>query len=275
LTPIRAALRIETAEAEDGSGHPRRQLSLSTLLRSYKENPMPRIPVQFLCLCAVSTLTDLQGEGAGAADFRRRSLTFEANYGQTDGCVDFVARGDGYGLFLTPREAVLVLREGGSDRALCLRWEETRAGSRVSGEGELPGRSHYFLGHNPARWPIGVPSYRRIRYAGLYPGVDLVFHGSPWQLEHDFELAPGAHPGSIRLAIEGEDRMVIDGAGDVVLQLGDRELRLRKPVSSQEVDGVRWEVAGGWRQTGESRLGFDLADRDSARCEPLAASVQA
>ena len=37
-------------------------------------------------------------------------LHFEANQGQTDEQVQFLSRGDGYSLFLTPTEAVLALR---------------------------------------------------------------------------------------------------------------------------------------------------------------------
>ena len=36
-------------------------------------------------------------------------LSFEANVGQADPQVDFISRGSGYTLFLTPREAVLDL----------------------------------------------------------------------------------------------------------------------------------------------------------------------
>ena len=36
--------------------------------------------------------------------------SLEVNVGQTDSQVDFISRGSGYTLFLTPREAVLALR---------------------------------------------------------------------------------------------------------------------------------------------------------------------
>jgi hypothetical protein len=36
-------------------------------------------------------------------------MTFEANQGQTDATVKYLARGSGYSLFLTPNEAVLSL----------------------------------------------------------------------------------------------------------------------------------------------------------------------
>lgn len=37
-------------------------------------------------------------------------LSFEANQGQTDPCVQFLTRGRGHQLYLTPSEAVLALR---------------------------------------------------------------------------------------------------------------------------------------------------------------------
>ena len=43
------------------------------------------------------------------ATYTRLPLSFEANQGQTDGSVKFLARGDGYTLFLTSTEAVLAL----------------------------------------------------------------------------------------------------------------------------------------------------------------------
>jgi hypothetical protein len=43
--------------------------------------------------------------------YGRLPLSFEANQGQTDPEVKFLARGPGYTLFLTPTEAVLALRQ--------------------------------------------------------------------------------------------------------------------------------------------------------------------
>jgi hypothetical protein len=44
-------------------------------------------------------------------------LSFEANHGQTDLQVKFLARGSGYSLFLTPAESVLALRQEGGERS--------------------------------------------------------------------------------------------------------------------------------------------------------------
>ncbi|MFL6194676.1 MAG: SBBP repeat-containing protein [Thermoanaerobaculia bacterium] len=203
----------------------------------------------------------LHGGTPRLENYIRQPLAFEANRGQTDPRVKFLARGQGYGLFLTPAEAVLAL--GGE--ALRLRWEGARSAPRISGEKERPGRTNYLTGNDPARWRRGIPSFEKVRYQSLYPGIDLVFYGNPRQLEFDFVLAPGADPDAIRLAIQGQERMEIDGAGDLVLHLGAGEVRLKRPASYQEIGGVRRPVASGWRRTDDGRLGFAVGKHDPSR----------
>ena len=39
-----------------------------------------------------------------------------------------------------------------------------------------------------------------MQYAGVYPGIDLVYYGNQHQLEYDFDVAPGADPTAITLS---------------------------------------------------------------------------
>jgi hypothetical protein len=75
----------------------------------------------------------------------RIPLSFEANQGQTDAQVQYLARGPGYSLFLTATEAVLALRRWG--RSLTCRRPARQVGNLV---GNLP--------HNP-RPPSCACSY--------------------------------------------------------------------------------------------------------------------
>ena len=74
--------------------------------------------------------------------YGRLPLSFEANLGQTDARVRFLARGGGYTIFLTADEAVLALR---------------KSHPRMSrfGKGGLPGRLDPFGPAEPpaGRWP--------------------------------------------------------------------------------------------------------------------------
>jgi len=75
--------------------------------------------------------------------------------------------------------------------------------AQVTGLDELPGRANYFIGDDPAKWRTNVPTYSRVKYEGVYPGVDLVYYGNQGRLEYDFLVAPGADPNAIGLALDG------------------------------------------------------------------------
>ena len=77
----------------------------------------------------------------------------------------------------------------------------SRAGGAF-GEERLPGVANYFVGGDPSRWRVGTATWARVRYPGVYPGVDLVYYGNQRQLEYDFVVAAGADPGPIRLRFQ-------------------------------------------------------------------------
>ncbi|HEY3119151.1 MAG TPA: SBBP repeat-containing protein, partial [Vicinamibacteria bacterium] len=101
----------------------------------------------------------------------------------------------------------------------------------------------------------------------VYPGVDVVYYGHQRDLEYDFVVAPGGDPAAIRLAFDGADRIEIDGAGDLILQLGGHTLRQHRPFIYQDVDGVRREVRGGYLLMGREarRVGFAVGPYDASK----------
>jgi hypothetical protein len=70
----------------------------------------------------------------------------------------------------------------------------------VTGLDELPGKTNYFIGNDPAKWRTNVPTYAKVRYENVYSGIDLVYYGNQRQLEYDFVVSPGADPRAIRLS---------------------------------------------------------------------------
>jgi hypothetical protein len=80
--------------------------------------------------------------------------------------------------------------------------------ANVTGLEELPGKSNYFIGSDPKKWHTNVPNYVRVKYANVYPGVDLVYYGNQGKLEYDFVVQPGADPHSIELAIKSDEQVV-------------------------------------------------------------------
>jgi hypothetical protein len=199
------------------------------------------------------------------ASYSKLPLSFEANHGRTDPQVKFLSRGRGYGLFLTSTDAVLTLTNEGESKgegegarhnraklkkvaATVLRMKPLGANPEpeVSGLGELPGRSNYFIGSDPPQWQTNIPNYAAVLYRDLYRGVDLIYYGNQEQLEYDWVVAPGADPKAIRLAIEGAEKISIGAEGDVVIETGGGEVRLHKPVVYQVEEGPQEPDKAGW-----------------------------
>ena len=49
---------------------------------------------------------------------------------------------------------------------------------------------------------MGVPTFDRVAYSGIYPGIDVVFYGNQRELEYDIHVAAGADAGKVRLRLE-------------------------------------------------------------------------
>ena len=180
----------------------------------------------------------LQAAPVGATNGSKLPYTFEQNQGQTDRSVRYLARGSGYSLYLTGREAVLSLqRPGEAPRAVRMSLGGSRAPRAIEPLDPLAQRTNYFVGQDPARWRRDVPHYSRVRYRGVYAGIDLVYHSQEGQLEYDFVVSPGASADAIRLRFEGVSGTRITGEGDLELKIGDSTLRHQAPVAYQEIGG--------------------------------------
>ena len=171
--------------------------------------------------------------------------------------MNFLSRGRGYALFLTGREAVLTLKNpssaaGGqkppaSAAALRLQLLGANAHAVVTGRDELPGKANYFIGNDPSKWRTNVPTYAKVRYESVYPGVDLVYYGAQGgELEYDFVVAPGADPKAIALGVETEGHapLRINSEGDLMVRLQSGECAIAQTgcVPGSRVRSPRCEV---------------------------------
>ena len=213
--------------------------------------------------------------------YGRLPISFEINRGQTDKKVKFLARGQGYGLFLTSSGAVLSLQKASTvtpnaedvgrvseklqDRVvLTMRLQGANRSPRISGVGKLPGKVNYFVGRNPSKWRTGVGTYARVRYLQVYRGIDLVYYGNQQQLEYDFVVAPGADPRRIKLTFGGTEAIKVDQRGDLLLSTKLGEVVQRRAIAYQRINGERREVAANYRLEGDA-VSLDLGAYDKTQ----------
>ncbi len=188
-------------------------------------------------------------------------LRFELNVGQVDAHVDYLVRTGGFVLFLAPDEAVY--QRGGSFVRMQLVGADPDA--RREAVDQLPGVSNYLIGNDPSRWRTNVPSFGEVRFASVYPGVDLRYYESDRALEYDVVVAPGADPSAVSWKIEGADSVTIDPAGDLVITSAMGTLRQHAPVMYQERDTSCSRVPGSFVLFGTDTVAFDVGDYDRDR----------
>ena len=169
----------------------------------------------------------------------------------------FLAHGNGYGLFLTAEEAVLVLQPAATRAGLparpisllTLKLAKANPSPEVTASDELPGKSNYLIGPDPRNWHRNVPQFSRVRYHGVYPGIDLVYYGRPGQLEYDFEIAPGADPSQVSWRVESSDEKdfdqpTLDANGDLLLATAGGRVRFARPHVYQKNGDQEQTVVG-------------------------------
>lgn len=174
-------------------------------------------------------------------------LFFERNDGQADREVMYVSRASSYSIFLNHTGITIVLLEPAkkdsdasppSPSYFRLAFENANSQAQVAGVEQLPGISNYFTGSDPQQWHTRIPQFAKVRYAQLYPGIDLIFYFRDGQLEYDLVAAPDADLRAVHFRIEGAAASLTP-AGDVAIKIGEQELvRWAKPHAYQQGDST-------------------------------------
>ena len=106
-----------------------------------------------------------------------------------------------------------------------------------------------------------MPHYGRIRYRGVWRGIDVVFHGRDGALEYDFAVSPGADPSAIRLAFPNAARLRLDADGSLTIDTPEGAAVQRLPEIYQESAGIRRPVRGSFHIAGHE-VRFEVAAYD-------------
>jgi hypothetical protein len=201
------------------------------------------------------------------AAYAQLPLAFEANQGQAAAPIDFLARGTGYTLALTPGDATLALQKpaGGPGDVVHLHLVGANPAALAVGRDELITKTNYYLTNDPSQWRSNIPNFGKVEYRSVYPGINLVYYGRQGQLEYDFVVAPGADPGVITLSIQGSQGVRLDGQGNLVLATAGGGLVEQAPVVYQDIGSVRQVVSGRFVLAGPNQVGFQVGAYDPSR----------
>ncbi len=193
-------------------------------------------------------------------------LTFEPNEGQTDANVKFIGRGMGLTVLLTPEGMTIRTprsSESSASPKVNMRWREVPSGKdhfEWSGEQRLPGETNYLLGHDRSKWRTHVPHFAQLDASTTMPGVDMVVYGNAKGVEYDLRLAPGTDASKLRLDFSEAQKLRLDARGNLLIGVGDNEIRMKRPAIYEEtLTHARRPVAGGYVIEADNSIGFQVA----------------
>ena len=198
------------------------------------------------------------------------AVPFEPNVGQTDSRYAFIANGAGHTVQLAATEAAFEFPASRRTRKRTIHAVVVGAQAGVQGLGQEPisGRVNYFRGNDPKKWLTDIPTFARVTFPRIYPGVDLSYHGSGGHVENDFIVSPGADPSAIRIRFDGADEVRVEADGSLTATAGDRGLSWKKPLIYQATaTGRKKAVEGRFRRDSNGVIGFEVGVYDVT--EPL------
>lgn len=206
-----------------------------------------------------------QGASAQQADAISSRPYFEKYNVASDDAVQYLARTPAFNMYLKRDEAVIIAKPA-DDQSLPERIQmkllDTDGARSLSGEGVLPGRSHYYIGAASA-WRTNIRHYSAVTLDEVYDGIDLVYYANNEQLEYDFIVAPGARAEQIHLGFDGSrQRPGVNAKGDLIVSLRNGFFIHSAPYSYQEINGRHVEVPSAYRILPDGSVSIELAEYD-------------
>lgn len=226
------------------------------------------------CICTVFAATTLAASQPSRTDQKTVArnldllpLSFEPNRGQSSSDAKFLAEGRGFVALFKAKEAdFLLAHPTGTSDLLRMTLLNASRNASVAAEGRLPGTVNYFIGSDPEKWHRGISTFARLRYAGAYAGIDLIYYGHQGRMEFDFQLSPGAKPKSIRMRFEGARSVEVDRDGNLIVTGRRGTIRFEKPVVYQPAEGKERDlVAGFFEVHGKNTISFAVPEYDHTR----------
>jgi hypothetical protein len=230
-------------------------------------------------------------------DFGRMPVYFIASQGQMDEQVAFYVQGKDKSLYFTSEGMTVALNgslsekdrhdsgvpfspgnrdlerkkiEAGSDSRWVVKVYFLGANRDVSplGVEKTEAVISYFRG-KPEEWRTGLPTYSKIIYKNLWPGIDLTYSGTVDKLKYEFIVHPGGDPGKIRLGYRGASDVKVDGEGRLRVTTPQGSFSDDVPVAYQEVEGKRLSVGIAYElsavEHGGYVCGFRMGDYNPER----------
>jgi hypothetical protein len=213
---------------------------------------------------------------------------FEINNGQNHKDVKYTATKDGYMIMFLKDGIIMGLNESLKDKVSTnitkfngkeqylnmmkstasihffkISFKDSLSDLEIIGEDEGEGKRNYFGANLPKEGITDISMYSKVRYKGIYPGIDLIFYFNNEKLEYDFILQPRANPKVINIIFEGIDDIKLDCNKNVEIKVKNCNMSILRPNAYQVYNGFKIDVSSQFK-INDSSLFIEVNHYDKA-----------
>lgn len=221
-----------------------------------------------------TALTDTQNNSNLVSSVFSFPLAFEENTGLYSDVNRYISRALGYNLGFAADHVAIVLSSAGKGESIesagypetvALVFEGTSEQLSITGQNRQLSQSFYFRGSaGNNQKTFSASHFAGVSYQQIYAGIDAVFYGNQQQLEYDFIVSPGASAETIKIRIDGAQKVELAENGDLLIYTSKGLLRKHAPVAYQEKANTRSYVDARFQLNKDNRISFVVGDYDPA-----------
>src|SRR5579862_5122624 len=209
------------AKAKQCSFFVRKRGRVSVALKSQGRKPMSPMGAKVMKFNVLAALLAVSVPGVAATP--ELPFTFVENQGQVQSPARVLGRGSGMQMEVS--ETWASLESGGKTVRIDFPQANPRPALKL--EEKTGAVLNFLVGADSSRWRTNLAGFRAVRYADLWPGIDVVFRADGAHVNAEYHLRSGADAAAIRLQFGVP--IISDADGGLKAMSEDGELALPAP----------------------------------------------
>ena len=181
---------------------------------------------------------------------------FEKNSGQiSDAGVKYFSRKNPSRTYFYDDFVKLFLTGPNSEAELSFSFANSNGGTLVGHEQAVT-TTNYFIGEDSEKYIKNNPTFHKVTYKDVYPGIDATYYSTSKELKYDLTVQPGVDLKQIEIEVDGAVNVFVNKNNDVVISTVAGSLYDQNLFVYQNVDGKKKQIPAKFVMKSENSYGF-------------------